>query len=72
MSVVGLCDGVIAIVAGIDKNGDIIDADGKLFGKESGRNIEDFERADFCPHKGEVAILTLKHPGFFPFTLTIG
>ena len=34
------------LVVGIDKNNNPIDPDGTLFGTESGRNIEEFERYD--------------------------
>ncbi len=46
------------IVVGLDSNGNPMDEDGTLFGPDSGRNIEDYEREDVDTDKGQIAHIT--------------
>lgn len=50
-------DGTTVIVVGLDRTDNPIDTDGTLFGPESGRDIEEFDRDDFDPSSGEVVIV---------------
>ncbi len=47
------------IVVGLNSRGDPIDPNGKLFGINSGRDINEFERYDVDTDKGQTAHLTL-------------
>lgn len=43
------------IVVGINADGTPMDSDGTLFGSNSGRDINEFERVDIDTDKGETA-----------------
>ena len=43
------------IVVGLNADGNPMDSDGTLFGSESGRNIDDFERFDVNTDIGQTA-----------------
>lgn len=47
-------DGDEVFVVGLDENGDFMDADGTLFGPDSGRDINDFMRVDVNLNRGAI------------------
>ncbi len=50
------------IVVGLNKDGSPIDLDGKLFGPESDRNIETFERFDADTDNGQLVHIVKELP----------
>ncbi len=60
MKVAIFSNGCEIIAVGLDSDDNPLDECGTLFGKDSGRNIDDFDREDFVPESGDAAIVEVK------------